>query len=290
MQNPASWRLALAQRVAAVYAASPNAAAVMIAGSVGRGRDDRYSDLEIDVYYHRPPTAAEREACVAACGARLIGLDEDEDEWEEQMDFNGFHAATSTFLVATLERYLEQVVDRCEVAPLAQARLYSLQNSLPFSGQAAIAGWRAKAARYPDGLVRAMLSEHLPFHGFGYAEQMLAARDDRLALYAIFVEIERQILGALLGLNRVYLPTPEFIKSMDETIAAFAVRPPDLSRRMKAAFQADPSDGVRGLKALVTEVFDLVDRHFPSVETSPYREKLARSRPVFDSPPGGLPV
>src|SRR5512146_2753569 len=104
MQASSSWRMALA-----AYAASPNAAAVMIAGSVGRGRDDRYSDLEIDVYYQHAPTRAERTGCVEASGAKLVLLDEDADEWEEQMDFNGFHAATSTFLISTLERYLDEV-------------------------------------------------------------------------------------------------------------------------------------------------------------------------------------
>lgn len=63
-----------------------------------------------------------------------------------------------------------------------------------------------------------MLRENLHFEDFGYAEDMLAARDDQLCLYNIFYRVERQVLGALLGLNRIYLPDPGF-KSMDEIIS-----------------------------------------------------------------------
>jgi predicted nucleotidyltransferase len=62
MNQDSQWRLALAERIAAAYIENPKAAVVMIAGSVGRGVADRYSDIEIDVYYTEPPTEAERIA------------------------------------------------------------------------------------------------------------------------------------------------------------------------------------------------------------------------------------
>ncbi len=119
MNEATTWRYALAERIAASYARNPNARAVMIAGSVGRGTADRYSDIEIDVYYTEPPSEAQRIAAVEGCGGVLDMLDEDADEWEEQMLIGGFHAASSTFLISTLERYIREVVDQCELAPQA---------------------------------------------------------------------------------------------------------------------------------------------------------------------------
>lgn len=117
MNDATQWRLALAQRIARAYAADQNARVVMIAGSVGRGSADRFSDIEIDVYYERAPTRAERAAVVERMGGVLEGLDEDDDEWAEDFSVGGFHAASSTFLVETMERYMREVVDEAQIAP-----------------------------------------------------------------------------------------------------------------------------------------------------------------------------
>ena len=161
MNEASRWRFALAEQIAAAYAQNPKTAAIMIAGSVGRGRADRYSDIEIDVYYMAAPTVAERIAAVEGAGAIVESLDEDEDEWEEQMLLGGVHAATSTFLVSTLERYLSEVVDQGQIAPSAQMRLHSLLNAQPVWGHELAEQWRAKARHYPDTLARAMLHENL---------------------------------------------------------------------------------------------------------------------------------
>ncbi len=206
MHDATRWRMALAKRIAALYARHPNARVVMVAGSVSRGCADRYSDIEIDVYYDRPPTETERIAAVEGCGATVTLLDEDADEWEEQMNIGGFYAHSSTFLVQTMERYLTEVVEACQISPLAQVRLSSLQHAVTIKGATQVQQWREKANLYPLGLTIAMLKANLPFEGFWYAEKMLAARDDLLPLYDIFVKVERQILWALLGLNRIYFP------------------------------------------------------------------------------------
>jgi hypothetical protein len=278
------WRFALAEEIGAAYASNPNTQVVIVAGSVGRGSADRYSDVEVDVYYAEPPTEAERVAAVERCGGKVELLAQDEDEWEEQMSIGGFHAHTSTFLVATMERYLREVVDNCSLAPEAQTRLFSLQHGITVKGEDQVARWRAKAAAYPDGLLRAMLEDNLRFGRFGHAAEMLAARDDALALYEIFVETGRQLLGALLGLNRIYVPAPGYLKSMDETIGLMAIKPADLSARLKRSFRIEPSAAVEQLEALIEETLALVETHVPGVDTAPYAHSAGR-RVAFDTPP-----
>lgn len=286
MNEASRWRFAFAERIAASYARNPKVRAIQVAGSVGRGVADRYSDIEIDIYYAEPPTEAERIAAVEGCGAVLDSLDQDEDEWEEQMLLDGVHAATSTFLVSTMERYLHQVVDEGKIAPDAQTRLYSLQHALPLMGEELVERWREKAAAYPPRLTHNMLAANLPFHGFWYAEEMLVARGDVLLLYRSFVEVGRQMIGALLGLNRQYLSTPDGIKWMDETLAALPIKPADCAARIKAAFREEPVEGVRILKALIAETLDLVDLHVPDFDTAPYRANFNRHRQIWDGPPG----
>jgi hypothetical protein len=276
--HASAWRAALGRRLGLAYAANPKAQVVQVA----------YSDLELDVYWGEPPTDGERRAAVAAAGGTLLRLwPYKADEWAEEIDFGGFRVGTSTFLVATMERYLDEVLRGYSTAALPQMRLASVLHARSLAGDALAAGWRARAAAYPDGLVRAMLRAHLPFEGLGDAEDALAARDDRLLLADVFVRVERQVLGALLGLNRLYLPDPGF-KRMDELIGRMALRPPALAARLKRAFRLAPAAGVAALHALAGDVLDLVDAHVPDVDTAPYRERLRRRRGVWADPPPGL--
>jgi hypothetical protein len=285
VNDATSWRDRLAQRIADAYAAEANSVVVMVAGSVGRGVADAYSDIEVDVYYARPPTESERAAAVERSGGTLVRLAEDEDEWEEQISFGGFPAASSTFTVVTMERYLREVVEECRIAPEAQTRLFSMQAGRVVKGEEQAERWRTRAAEYPDGLRQVMLEANLGFERFRYAGEMLAVRDDLLALYDVLVETGRQLLSALLGLNRMYLPAPDVLKGMDETIERLSLAPPNLSARLNEAFRAAPEPAIRRMKELISETLDLVAEHAPAFDTTPYRsERAVRRRPWNEAP------
>lgn len=217
------------------------------------------------------PGATDDGLAAPALTAPTIGGMNEATRWRFAMSIGGFHAHTSTFLVATMERYLREVVDQCSLAPAAQTRLFSLQHGITVKGEDQVERWRAKAAAYPDDLQRAMLDKNLRFGRFRHAAEMLAARDDVLALCEIFVETGRQLLGALLGLNRIYVPAPGYLKSMDETIELMAVKPPDLSARLKRSFRIEPTAAVEEYEALIEETLALVEKHVPGVDTTPYR-------------------
>jgi hypothetical protein len=51
VDQDSAWRLELGRRIGMGYAADPKARVVVVSGSTGRGVADRYSDLEIDVYW-----------------------------------------------------------------------------------------------------------------------------------------------------------------------------------------------------------------------------------------------
>jgi len=285
LKEASLWRLALGRQIGMAYAANPKARVVMVAGSTGRGTADRYSDLEIDVYWSEPPTDDERRAAAEASGGTLIDLSPyEEDEWAEEISFGGFLVGTSTFLIETMERYLTEVVEKYSTEPLLQIRLFSLIHAQTVTGEDLVAQWRYKASAYPAELMHAVIRENLAFEGLGYAEDMLIERDDLLALNDLIGRIERQVLGALLGLNRLYLPNPRF-KGMDELIAEMLVKPRDLSARLKAAFRLAPREGILELHAICEDTISLVDEHMPDLDTTQYRENLRRRRGVWDSPP-----
>lgn len=282
--NPhAAARLDLARKLGAGYAANPKAAVVMASGSTGRGTADEYSDLELDVYWREPPTAEERRQAVLAGGATVIEMyPYEEDEWAEELGVGDFRIGTSTFLVRTMEKYIGQVVTARDGAPLAQIRLYAVLHAQTlFGDEGLVATWRERAADYPPQLARVMLQQNLDFYGFGEAEDVMAARDDVVLLYNTMNHVERQVLGALLGVNRIYLPNPSF-KHAAELIDEMQFKPPDLLARLKSAYRLPPVEGVAALHSVIADVFDLVDRHVRGFDTRPYRARVQQRRPVWN--------
>ena len=280
-----TWRFDLAKRIAEAYAENPKTEVVMVAGSVGRGTADAFSDVEIDVYYSSAPTEDERVAAVRRCGADLKLLDQDEVEWEEQMEFSGFPAATSTFLISTMERFLHRVIDCCDPDAEAQLRLYSVQHSVPIVGEELANEWRRRAKSYPDGLVSVMLEENLRFGALFRNVEMHLARNDLLGFYDAILDAEKRIVRGLLGLNRIYLPTPEPIKRLDEVVDAMDLKPGHLSSRLKGILRDEPRDGVRKLEDLILEVFELVTQNHGDFDVDVSSRGLVRVRRAWDTPP-----
>lgn len=55
MTSNSQWRYEIAERVAQQYAQIPDVVAVMIGGSTARGHADKFSDIELGVFWKRPP-------------------------------------------------------------------------------------------------------------------------------------------------------------------------------------------------------------------------------------------
>jgi hypothetical protein len=286
MNEASEWRLALARKILPAYTASPNVEVVIVAGSVGRGCADRYSDIELDIFYSRPPTDDERLKIIADTGGKLDTIwPYEEDEWSEVYTVGGVKCEISGFLSATMDRYLAAIVDRFETTWEKQVLLYAVQNSVVLHGQSRVEQWRAKAAVYPEALARAMINAQLDLSYLWYVGEMLAARDDALMLYDVFCAVEKRILCLLLGLNRVYQAHPRH-KWMDLLITdELPVAPRELSARLKQVFRVPLSDGVCLLKQLATETHALVKQRYPDIELP---DLFGGERASFDAPPPDL--
>ena len=76
--------MAVAGRAAQAYAGNGRLAALTVAGSVGAGLADRFSDLELDCYWSSAPGDADRTGPIDALGGELAGFSEyeqDDQEW-----------------------------------------------------------------------------------------------------------------------------------------------------------------------------------------------------------------
>lgn len=287
------WRVELGRRIGAAYVRDPKVAAVLIAGSASRGDADRDSDVELMVAWAEPPTEAQRRLIVEplAIDHRLLDFDEDWQCWQEDLFIgrSGPDAPSSGVLievvgqlVSTVQRRLEDVVQRFEPNLDRQSTIHALLNGIPLHGEELIGSWVAKAQPYPRGLATAMVNRYAQIDYFADWERFLARGRNLLMIHERFTQIERQLLLVLQALNGVYHYK---FKWLERVVGELAIAPPDLGERLRSVLTTDVPTGAETLKRLVEEVYDLVEERLPEVDVARLRSIFRWRRQAWDAPP-----
>lgn len=269
-------RLVIAQEIGAVFSGVPEVMAVLVGGSVARGYADRWSDVEIGVFWRGVPSHPLRTDLAALTG--LV-------EWHTYPDpsptgaveEDGARDGVKVDLVhldcTSVEEIITAVVDHADPSLQRQVLVAAIQDGLPLGGHALLASWKARAAVYPEKLRVAMVQNHLIFGPQAWLE-MLAERDDVLVLHDLLCRIGRTIITLLLGINGFYARSAE-LKWTHQTIAQCTIAPTDLARRLDALLRADPLMAVAEAGQLIEETLALIDQHVPLVDTIPVRQRIA---------------
>lgn len=284
----AAWRMTVAGQAAEGYSGNPGLAALAVAGSVGAGLADQFSDLELDCYWFRPPTDGERLAPVRSLGGELTALwdyDQDDEEWSEDYRAGGLDITVSNFLVSSAERFLDDVILRASTDPVRHMRLAALQRSRPLLGAELMASWRARAGAFPGTVVTALVEQALSpevLRGWS-AREALVSRGDGLAAGALLASAGHAVVRVVLALNRVYLPHRQ-LKWQRHLIAGLGLVPERLAERLEAMSVGPLGDGIRTAEALLAEIAALAEAH-SGADISDFREVLLERRQAIGPPP-----
>jgi len=273
--DPVARRVEIARRVADGYRATDGVAVVLLAGSVARGLADDLSDIELDVYWTRPPTAAEREAAVEGAGWERVYAEVDEHEWADGLSAVGVKVDVSGFTTATIDAYVEAALAG-DTEPEAQVRVTALRDGTVFDGADLVEGWRRRVAVYPEALAVAMVEEGLSLRSRERLE-MLAARDDVVLLHRDLVDGVQGVLDALFGMNRVWCPHPHH-KWLDWEATLLPTKPDRLVERVRALMVAPPAEIVTGLGSLVDDTLDLCEKNLPEADVATLRHDFDHRR------------
>jgi hypothetical protein len=290
LNDASRWRLAIARKVAPIFAANPRVRAVMCAGSTSRGCADAYSDIEINVVWESPPTDDERMAPIALAEGvfwELDPYDEERDTWMEEWGFGNLKMDMRNRTVAGMERILADVLDRSDSSLFKQEALSAVQHAIPLSNAPLIEGWQARLDPYPEQLGHAMVRAHLYLYEWGWWLEQVVSRGDWPLVYNALSEATLESLAMLVGLNGIYHPGNKWMRRL---IGELRIAPPELAKRIDHIFRigaTEPLEAGHELCALVLEVYDLIDAHMSIVDTGDARERFLRDRGRFDAPPSG---
>lgn len=249
-----------AATVAAAYAADPNVVAVVLGGSAGAGHADRWSDVEIGVFWQTPPAEVARRAAIERARGTILRLFPEADGvWFDEWTLHGLLIELSNLTTAGVEGALEAVLERHDPDLGLQSLLAALVNGMHLQGSETLLVWRDRARDYPAGLARAVVQRHAQIDHF-WRFSMFRERDNPLLAARAVTDVHERVLHALLAVNRTFYSG---FKSLDAVAARMPLAPPNLLPRLRAAYLGPPADAEALLRDLVEETYDLVERHVP---------------------------
>lgn len=273
MNYDSQWRLELGKRAAAIYAQNHKLAALVVAGSVGRGWADEWSDIELDLFWHEPPTDDDRKSVIQALnGALVYYYPLEEDEWSDAYFVDGLKFEVSSFLASTLGRYIADVIENHDTATEKHLRLAALQNSIPLVGTDLIQGWRASIAAYPEPVAEKIIRDNIDFGGWNSVE-FAFARGDLLMAYDLMAKTQKQVMTVLLALNRIYMGHPRG-KWLRQFADAMRFKPANLAERLLFALRAGSVEGAQSMNSVLAETFDLVADQFPHIDLTDIKKDV----------------
>lgn len=288
------WRQGIAAKIGPVYASHPSVAAVLLGGSTARGHADHFSDIEMGVFWHVPPTDEERRSFIDRMQVDLVRLypyDPAEEVWEDDFmvgrgnpsqERSGVLVELAHYTTDFVERTLQAVLVDFDPDLLKQNLVSAIVDGIPLAGGRVVEAWSRRAALYPDGLAKAMVERNGVIDHFWRWKMYMDRGENLMLLHQMFSQAEQQVLKMLLGINRAYYFG---FKWLDVLACRLPLAPENLVPRLRSPFKAQPEDGARQVSALVEETFDLVQAALPAVDVERLRRIFRYQRPILDEPP-----
>jgi len=271
-QECAKGGMALARFVGEAYTRLSDEGVVAVGGSVGRGDADRYSDVEIFVFWPTLPAPEIRRELIDSLGGTLWTMDRDGETMEHfgvgelqvgNTVVDGISMVSVRHLLfANVEAAIDRVFVYCATDPEDHAFLAVIRDAVPLEDSNLWASWQSRIADYPGELVRAVVRENIDF-GPWFVPQAFIAREDRLVLHAHMHTIERKLLKILAALNRslVAFPSGKWARRGD---ALLSISPDNLRGRLEACYGPDLAAGWSTMRELMMETLDLVESRLGS--------------------------
>lgn len=261
----------VARRLAEQYAATGNVCSVVLAGSLGRGRADRFSDVELDVYWEAPPTDAQRRAAAYGLGGTVTTLwpyDGDDSEWSEDVHVQGVDVTVSGFARAEIDHWIDALPDATGPSIVQQMRLSALHEGKVLYGEALVQRWRGSSS-YPRTLAVATATSFLTPRRLNRWRlwRALVHRGDVVMLHRACSDAAEVIFGVLCAVNRIYIEHPMF-KWSRHLAGRFGRAPSRFTDRLLDGLDAGTAESAARLHTLLVETIEIVESDLPEVDTT----------------------
>ncbi|WP_085520610.1 DUF4037 domain-containing protein [Tuberibacillus sp. Marseille-P3662] len=264
-----------AKEMSAIYRDNPKVEAIILAGSVSKNLQDEHSDIELHILWSTSPTDDDRQHPIEEVKGSILSYEPyEEEEWSEAyISQDGVKFEISSFLSATVERFIFDVVDKFDTDYDKQCIVAAVKDGVSLFEEGKINELKNKVANYPLDLAERMVSENLWLGNRWNNREALLKRQDWLMLYDVICDVQKKLFGVLFGLNRMYVHHPVF-KWMQFNIERMTIKPESLDDRITRILTGEPQDSVAELETLVNEVIVLVEKYIPELDISEQKKHI----------------
>lgn len=277
------WRRAAVEPLLESYAGAPEIDALMVSGSTARGQADRWSDVEIGVFWSGPPAEVRRrELAAVARDCRHFDYYQDEKCWADDLDLepDGLLGEVVHMLTADADAFVQDVCVRFDPDPMKRNVVAGIVDGYAAGGAAVIGQWKKLATPYPHQLaVEVVRATGMIDHFSRW--QMLHERDNPMQLAHLFSAAAKQMLDILMAVNGLYGPKPE--KWLNHIAPGLQHAPANLPGRLHSVFTNPPPQAAATLTALIEETYDLVEAELPEVDVQLFRRVFHYARPPLEA-------
>ena len=277
MTPESKYLIALATELTEPYTKLPTFKAAMITGSAAKGLADRYSDIDMTMYYGSElPADDELNRIRHGLGGtdrRWVIGGRDEGSFATAYGLHGIEIQIGHTLISAVEETIKMVHSGEDVDTPSQKAMEGTLACIPLFGDEVIIGLQEKIEIFPDSLAQAMVEKNLRFFAAWGLEHHFQTRDATIWLHQILVECCQRLVAVWAGLNRTYFTTFQF-KRQGRLIESMALKPQQAAERLDRLFSAELSPMLADLEALVAETIDLVEKHMPEVNTEQAKARI----------------
>ena len=268
------WRADFAREYIQPYRDHPGAAMAVLGGSVAQGVADRWSDCDTVVYWDEIDAdwlETPRALSALGSGTRFTWLESyPGNAWIEQYRFGSLKTDVAHVRLGWLDELIAGVLAGTDTDTTSLDVLRGVQESIVLFGADRYEPIRARVQVYPHELRLAMVRNHLKLTPSWIYDGMGRDRGDLVVFYEYVLATMRSVVGALAGLNRVYL-APEKLKRVGVVVGRMELTPPDAAARLDALLDL-PRERVKAeLDDLVERTLGLVEEHLPQLDTTAAR-------------------
>lgn len=263
------WRIDLARELAKNYSAHENVRMIVLGGAPSRGLADRYSDLDIIVYWDELDRDWIDQGPLRhlECERRAVMKSTETDICLESWFFDTLKVDFGHVTMAVWEEMTSEVMDNLSTEGGLQKSIRGFLDSIILHGEEHAAAWKEKLTSYPDGLAEKMVEANLRLFVKGCLLNQGWNRGEYLFFYDGLSTMFKRLLGILCGVNRVWFTFDE-PRWIEAELHRMPLKPPDLWSRMKKALESGGEEADSILENLIDETVALVREHVPGADIS----------------------
>ncbi|MCF6410828.1 cytoplasmic protein [Pseudalkalibacillus salsuginis] len=268
-----------AKKMSMIYKSNPKLDVIFVGGSVSRGWDDRFSDIELFLIWDEPPDDEDRMDPIKAVNGTILDFHPyEEGEWSETYLADGTKFEISSFLTSTIEAYIQSMT-KGDISLDKQCLIGAFADGLPLKGERQFGNHAESLFPYPKILKDNLILHFFNFDGRWQNREALIHRRDSLFLHSLLVEVSQKLIITLSAVNDMYIHHPG-LKWLRETCERMGARPDHLTERIhRLLTYTDPARSVEELEGLIAETGQLLQDRLPHLDLTDQLERAKAVRP-----------